>query len=93
MELSPSTLWRWMETLASLVEPEHRMLDLIKQKDPSTVLFRALAGVHIRAGKYRSEGRKQVLAGCWRLALMEAEHVRLFAVSLFTAFATRSGFA
>jgi hypothetical protein len=92
MELSPSTLWRWVGTLGGLSEAEPRLLDLVKQKDPSTVLFRALAGVRIRAGKYRSEGRRRLLAACWRLALVEAEHVRLFAVSVFTEFATRSGF-
>jgi hypothetical protein len=92
MELSASTLWRWVGTLGGLVEAERRLLDLVKQKDPSTVLFRALAGVRIREGKYRGEGRRQMLAGCWRLALVEAEHVRLFAVSVFTEFATWSGF-
>ena len=92
VELSPSTLWRWMETLASLVEPEHRMLNLIKQKDPSTLLVRALAGVHIRAGKYRSEGRKQVLAQCWRLSLIAHVYHQLFGRSIFPEFGTRSGF-
>lgn len=91
-ELSASTLWRWVGTLGGLSEAEPWLLELIKQKDPSTLLFRALAGVRIRAGKYRSEGRRELLAGCWRLALVAAEHVRLFAVSVFTEFGTRSGF-
>ncbi len=92
MELSPSTLWRWMEPLASLAQAEGRMLDLIKQQDPSTVLFRALAGVRIRAGKYRSEARKQVLAKCWRLCLIADVYQQLFGLSIFPEFGTRSGF-
>ena len=92
MELSASTLWRWVGTLGGLSEAEPRLLDLVRQKDPSTLLFRALAGVRIQSGKYRSEGRRELLAGCWRLALVAAEHVRLFAVSVFTEFGTRSGF-
>ncbi len=92
MELVPSTLWRWVKTLGGLAEAEGRMLDLIKQKDPSTSLFRVLAGLRLRAGKYRSEARRRLLAGCCRLALVEAAYVRLFAVSISTDFATRSGF-
>ncbi len=92
MELSPSTVWRWMEMLDSFVAAERRMLDLIKQKDPSTGLFRALAGVRIREGKYRGERRKMLLEGCWRLALADREYIRLFAVSIFTDLGTRCGF-
>lgn len=92
MELSPSTLWRWMETLAGLAAAEHRMLDLIRQQDPSTLLFRALAAVRIRPGKYRSEGRRQVLAQCWRFALIAPVYGQLFGCPVFPEFATRSGF-
>lgn len=92
MELSPSTLWRWMASLAGFAEAEGRMLDLIKQQDPSTVLFRALAEVRIRAGKYCSEARKQALAKCWRLSLIARVYRRLFGVSIFPEFGTHSGF-
>ena len=78
--------------LASLAQAEGRMLDLIKQQDPSTVLFRALAGVRIRAGKYRSEARKQVLAKCWRLCVIADVYQQLFGLSIFPEFGTRSGF-
>lgn len=92
MELSPSTLWRWMETLAVFANAERQLLALIKQQDPSTGLFRALAAVRIRAGKYRSEARKALLARCCRISLIAQVHRQLFGVSIFPEFGTRSGF-
>jgi hypothetical protein len=90
--LWPSTLWRWVSTLGGFPETARQALLLIKQKDPSTGVFRALGGFHIRAGKYRSEGRKIVLQRCRGLVIADRAYARLFPASIFPGLATSCGF-
>lgn len=89
--LWPSTLWRWVDTLGRFPLTVRQGLNLIKQKDPSTGVFRALGCLRIRAGKYRSAARKTVLEGCFALALVDGVYRDLFSASLFTDLATRCG--
>jgi hypothetical protein len=92
MELPPSALWRWVTALGGYSGTVDRALDLIKQKDPSTPLFRALAGLgRIRAGKFRSPEREMVLQNCRKLALVAREYARLFNTSLPTEFEKAHG--
>jgi len=90
-KLWPSTLWRWVATLGGLPETVGHALELIKQKDPSSALFRALGARLIRAGKFRSEARKGVLQRCLELLLAAPVYARLFEVSLFPDLATGVG--
>jgi hypothetical protein len=93
MELPPSALWRWVRALGACTQSVDRALDLIKQKDPSTPLFRALAGLgRIRAAKFRSPQREIVLQNCRTLALVAREYARLFNTSLPTEFEKACGF-
>ena len=90
--LWPSTLWRWMDRLGRFPVTVRQALNLIKQKDPSTEIFRALGRLRIRAGKFRSEARKLILQRCRELVTADRDYARLFSVSVFPDLATRCGF-
>lgn len=85
-QLVGSTVWRWLGFLGLLKECVRKSLDLIKQKDPSTKVFRQIHPVHYK--KYRSEERKDVLNYAMRLLFVEEEFKKLFSVSIFPKFAT-----
>jgi len=89
--LWPSTLWRWMDTLGRFPLTVGQALNLIKQKDPSTGVFRVLACLRIRGDKYRSEARKALLQRCRALTLADGVYRNLFSASLFPDLATRCG--
>jgi hypothetical protein len=89
--LWPSTLWRWVSTLGGLSETVRRALDLIGRKDPSTDIVRRLSGGRLRAEKYRSAARGEVLACCRALALAAPLYARLFGVGIFPDLATGVG--
>lgn len=91
-ELWPSTLWRWVDRLGRFPVTVRQALNLIKQKAPSTDVFRALGRLRIRAGKFRSEARKLLLQRGRELVTAEQEYARLFTASIFPDLATRSGF-
>jgi len=56
-ELAASTLWHWHTTLGGMSDAMRGALELIKQQDPSTGVFRELGLLQIRAAKYRCCGR------------------------------------
>ena len=91
-ELAPSTLWHWITTLGQRPEPVRAALDLIKQKDPSTGVFRALGALQIRVGKYRSPSRKKLLRQCRERVLVARRYRAVFGVETFPASATGCGF-
>ena len=91
-QLWPSTLWRWVDRLGRFPVTVRQALNLIKQKDPSTDIFRALGRLRIRAGKFRSEARKLILQRCRELVTADRDYARLFSVSVFPDLATRCGF-
>ena len=92
MELWPSTLWRWVARLGRFPVTVRQALNLIKQKDPSTDVFRALGRLRIRAGKFRSEARKRLLQRGRELVTVDQESARLFTASVFPDLAARCGF-
>jgi hypothetical protein len=67
-------------------------LELIKQKDPSTGLFRELGQLAIRAGKYRSAARKKVLHRCRERLLVARAYRALFEADHFPVFETDFAF-
>jgi len=91
MALWPSTLWRWVGALGRFPVTVREALSLIKQKDPATGLFRVLGRMPIRAAKFRSARRKNVLRRCRELVTMDRDYARLFSVSVFPDLATRCG--
>jgi len=90
--LRPSTLWRWVDRLGRFPVTVRQALNLIKQKDPSTDIFRAWGRLRIRADKFRGEARKLVLQRCRELVTADREYARLFLASVFPDLATRCGF-
>jgi hypothetical protein len=91
MELQPSTLWRWVSSLGSMPATACAALDVIKQKDPGTGIFRTLGTLRVAARKYRSEGRRRVLMGCLELVSIDRVYAALFEVSVFPELATAHG--
>lgn len=89
--LWPSTLWRWLSTLGGFPQTVRQALHLIKQKDPSTDLFRALGLIQIRAGKFRGEARRILLIRCRELTLADGVYRTLFSASFFPDLATVCG--
>ena len=66
-------------------------LNLIKQKDPATSVFRELGRLQIPTSKFRSEGRKTLLKRCRELVTLERVYGRLFSVSIFPELAMVCG--
>jgi hypothetical protein len=89
--LRGSTLWRWMTSLGSLPETARKALVLIKQKDPSTGIFREEGTLRVAAHKFRSKGRGTVLKRCIELVHIDAVYTALFGVSVFPELATGCG--
>ena len=89
--LAPSTLWRWVATLGQFPATLRQALDLIKQKDPATGVFRELGCLRIPAGKFCSEARKALLKRCRELVVADRVYALLFSVSVFPDLATVCG--
>ena len=91
-KLWPSTLWRWVTALGRFPATVREALALIKQKAPSTGLFRVLGEARINESKFRSAERKLVLQRCRELSLADRVYRDLFGVSIFPDLATACGF-
>jgi hypothetical protein len=83
-QLAGSTVWRWLAYIGSLTEAIRRALRMIREKDPSSGIFRQIQPV--KARKYRSNERKRVLQQCIRFFTAEKELGRLFSGSIFPHF-------
>lgn len=83
---SHSTPYRWLGFLATLVTTTREALRLVRQKSPSSGVFRKIQP--IAPWKYRSDSRRTVLQDARRLLVAEAEYRVLFGVSIFPRFAT-----
>jgi hypothetical protein len=92
VKLWPSTLWRWVDRLGRFPVTVRQALNLIKQKNPSTAIFRTLGCLRIREGKFRSQARQHVLERCRALVTVNGAYARLFSASVFPELATRCGF-
>jgi len=91
-KLWPSTLWRWVTTLGNFPAAVREALALIKQKAPSTGLFRALGEARINESKFRSVERKLVLHRCRELMLADRVYRDLFGTPIFPELAMAVGF-
>jgi hypothetical protein len=80
-----------VSTLGGFPETVRRALDLIKQKDSSSALFRCLGGRQFRGEKFRSQARKGVLQRCRELLLVEPVYAESFDVRIFPDLATGAG--
>lgn len=91
-QLRPSTLWRWVGALGGFSETTRQALHLIRQKSPSTGLFRELSMHRIGEHKYRTLGRKHVLERCFSLLAACRVYGRVFGSTVFPELATACGF-
>ncbi len=91
--LAPSTVHRWVTTLAGLIKTTRKALELVRQENPSTSAFRSLAQLRIPQRKYRSQARKKTLYDCFGLIFSETFFQNTFGLSIFTKLATRCGFS
>ena len=86
--LTHSTLHRWLTTLASWPETVRAAGARVKEKNPSTSLFRQLADAQIPSCKYRSEARRRVLLAARALLVTALEYGRTFSKPRLPDFAT-----
>jgi hypothetical protein len=82
-----STVWRWLSFLGSLLNTLNNALNLIRQKSPTSSIFRQIYPIH--PNKYRSDKRKKLLQQSMRLFYADDEFQRLFKISIFPDLATR----
>lgn len=88
--LSHTTLWRYVGFLGSLNNILSNALDLIRQKDPESSIFREFVPVFVC--KYRSKARKLVLETAQKLIFAQKEFIKLFKISIFPQFGTEKDY-
>jgi len=86
-QLVGSTPWRWLSFIGSLQKSLREGLYLIRQKSPTSEVFRKTCPIHPR--KYQSDERKKLLQRCMQLFYADDEYQTLFGLSIFPQFATR----
>ena len=79
--LAHSTPWRWIHALGSMKNTLTESLHLIKQKDPTSAIFREICP--IIPHKYQSSQRKSILENARRLLRAGLEFHRLFGHKIF----------
>ncbi len=79
--LAHSTPWRWIHTLGSMKNTLTESLQLVKQKDPTSPIFREACPVI--PDKYHSSQRKSILENARHLLRAGLEFHRLFGHKIF----------
>ena len=90
--LAPSSIHRWITSLAGYAKTCRTALSLLVQEHPASGICRDLAQWHPSARKFRSERRKQQLGNCRRLLIIESFFQTTFERSIFTKLAMAHGF-
>jgi len=91
--LAPSTIHRWITTLARFIDTCRTALMLLLEENPVSSICRDLARLVIGPRKYKSLRRKKQLSACRQLVVIEAVFQAAFKTSIFTKLATRCAFA
>ncbi len=79
-QLAASTLWRWVGCVGSMVKVLSKALEMIRDKDPSSQIFRAPCVV--LPYKYRSQERKMILQSAMRIFGIEETFSSLFGIRI-----------
>jgi hypothetical protein len=90
--LAPTTIHRWITTLARFTQSCRTALILLLQENPVSNICRDLARLIIVQRKYKTNHRKKQLVGCRQLVIIEAFFQATFNTSIFTKLATRCAF-
>lgn len=88
-QLVGSTVWRWLAWIGSLNHVVSKGLDIIRQKLPSSEIFRQIHPIHPK--KYRSNERRKLLSQSLILFMAEKILKNLSNWSIFPHFAIRYG--
>jgi len=88
VQLSHTTIHRWITTLGGYCEITRQAQKLILEKNPSLSISRDLSQVFVHPSKYVSKVRKYVLIRCLRLFHLEALYKKTFDISIFPNLAT-----
>jgi hypothetical protein len=91
--LAPSTIHRWITTLARFIHICRTALILFLQQNPVSSICGNLARLVIGQRKYRTTQRKKQLTACRHLMIIEAFFQASFKTSIFTKLATRCAFS
>lgn len=81
-----STIHRWISSLAQLKNALQAILQLIREKSPTSQIFREFEPIFRK--KYRSEKRRIVLETVQKILRTNFEFEKIFAISIFPQFAT-----
>ncbi len=79
-QLAASTLWRWVGCVGSMVKMLSKALEMIRDKDPSSNIFRDPCVV--LPYKYRSQERKMILQTAMRIFRLEETFFSLFGIRI-----------
>lgn len=90
--LAPSTIHRWITSLAQYLKTSRTALDLLLQENPALPICRDLAQLSIPPRKFRSEQRKKRLLRCLSLVRIDALFQATFKNSIFTNLAIACAF-
>jgi len=91
--LAPSTLHRWITTLARFIHTCRTALILLLEENPVSSICRNLAQLVIPQRKYKTNPRKKQLTAGRQLVIIEAFFHAAFKTSIFTKLATRCTFS
>jgi len=86
--LRGTTVWWWLSYIGSIKPLISETFSLIKQKDPSSEVFKEIQPVNPR--KYRSNKRKKLLQRCIGFLNAEGDFRHLFSNSIFPHFAKQA---
>jgi transposase len=91
--LAPTTLHRWVTTLAGFTQSCRTALILLLQENPVSSICRQLARLVIPQRKYKTNQRKKKLISCRQLVGIESFFQLTFKTSIFTKLAIRCAFS
>jgi hypothetical protein len=91
--LAPTTIHRWITTLARFTQTCRTALILLLQENPVSSICRDLARIIVPQRKYKTKQRKKQLSGCRQLVVIEAFFQVSFKTSIFTKLAIRCAFS
>lgn len=90
--LAPSSIHRWITSLAGYVKTCRTALSLLVQERPQSAICRDVAQWRPPGRKFRSERRKHQLISCRRLSIIESFFQKTFKRSIFTKLAIACGY-
>jgi hypothetical protein len=89
--LAPSTVWRWLSWLGGMPDTLGAAWDLIRQKEPNSMLHRQ--PWIVSPAKYRSEKRRETVVTAMQVLAADRVCRGIFGQGIFPRYATSLGFS